>query len=198
MRLENAALRRAVAVVALLNLAYFGIEFAVALHIGSASLFADSADFFEDAAVNFLIFAALGWSAARRAKVGMLLSAVLLAPAVAFLCTLWTKFHAPVPPAAIPLTVTGLGALLINLFSAFLLARYRRHAGSLTHAAFLSARNDAIANIAIIAAGLLTLPLRSVWPDVIVGCGIALMNLDAARAVWTVARDEHRLAQAKG
>ena len=60
------ALRRAVLIVALLNLAYFGVEFAVALRIGSVSLFADSADFFEDAAVNFLIVAALGWSAARR------------------------------------------------------------------------------------------------------------------------------------
>ncbi|MBR1041112.1 cation transporter [Bradyrhizobium viridifuturi] len=194
---DERALRRAVAIVALLNLAYFGIEFAVALAIGSVSLLADSADFFEDAAVNFLIFAALGWSAARRAKVGMLLSAILLAPALAFLWTLWQKFNAPVPPAAIPLSITGLGALAINLFCAVLLARHRHHAGSLTKAAFLSARNDALANVAIIAAGLVTLRLPSIWPDVIVGFGIALMNLDAAREVWTAARDEHRLAEAQ-
>jgi Co/Zn/Cd efflux system component len=37
-----AALREAVRLVALLNLAYFGIEFAVASAIGSVSLFADS------------------------------------------------------------------------------------------------------------------------------------------------------------
>lgn len=190
-------LRRVVAIVALLNLAYFGVEFAVALHIGSVSLFADSADFFEDAAVNFLIFAALGWTAKHRSRVGMILAAVLLAPVVAFLWTLWTKLHAPNPPAAFPLTITGLGALAINLSSAFLLACYRDHAGSLTKAAFLSARNDAIANIAIIAAGLFTLRLPSVWPDVVVGCGIALMNLDAARAVWTTATDEHRLVSAE-
>jgi len=194
---DERALRRAVAIVALLNLAYFGIEFAVALAIGSVSLLADSADFFEDAAVNFLIFAALGWSAARRAKVGMLLSAILLAPALAFLWTLWQKFNAPVPPAAIPLSITGLGALAINLFCAVLLARHRHHAGSLTKAAFLSARNDALANVAIIAAGLVTLRLPSIWPDVIVGFGIALMNLDVAREVWTAARDEHRLAEAQ-
>ena len=194
---DERALRRAVAIVALLNLAYFGIEFAVALAIGSVSLLADSADFFEDAAVNFLIFAALGWNAARRAKVGMLLSAILLAPALAFLWTLWQKFNAPVPPAAIPLSITGLGALAINLFCAVLLARHRHHAGSLTKAAFLSARNDALANVAIIAAGLVTLRLPSIWPDVIVGFGIALMNLDVAREVWTAARDEHRLAEAQ-
>lgn len=194
---EGAALRRVVQIVALLNLAYFGIEFAVALAIGSVSLLADSADFFEDAAVNFLIFAALGWSATRRAKVGMLLSGILLVPALAFLWTLWQKFDAPIPPDAVPLTITGGGALIVNLFCAFLLARHRHHSGSLTKAAFLSARNDAFANVAIIAAGIATLYVRSIWPDVIVGFGIAIMNLDAARAVWTAARDEHRLAKAE-
>jgi Co/Zn/Cd efflux system component len=194
---DDKALRDAVAVVALLNLAYFGIEFAVALAIGSVSLLADSADFLEDAAVNFLIFAALRWSATRRAKLGMLLSAVLLAPALAFLWTLWEKFSAPTPPAAISLSITGAGALTINMFCAFLLARFRHHAGSLTRAASLSARNDALANLAIIAAGLLTLELPSIWPDVIVGFGIAFMNLDAAREVWTAARGEHRTANAQ-
>src|SRR5262249_3242103 len=62
----------------------------------------------------------------------------------------WEKFNAPVPPAAGPLSLTGLGALAINLFCALLLARYRAHRGSLTRAAFLSPRNDALANIAII------------------------------------------------
>ena len=55
-----AGLRSAVRLVAILNLAYFGIEFAVAGAIGSVSLFADSIDFLEDASVNFLILVALG------------------------------------------------------------------------------------------------------------------------------------------
>ena len=161
------------------------------------SLFADSADFFEDAAVNFLIVAALGWSAARRARVGMLLSAILLAPAIAFLWTLWHKLSAPLPPDAIALSATGLGALLVNLIAAFLLARHRRRGGSLAKAAWLSARNDALANVAIIVAGLVTLRVHSPWPDIIVGIGIAIMNLDAAREVWMAAREEHLLSQAE-
>jgi Co/Zn/Cd efflux system component len=190
------ALRNAVRIVALLNLAFFGVEMAVALRIASVSLLADSADFFEDAAVNFLIFTVLGWSPIQRARVGMALSAVLLLPAAAFLWTLWGKLAHPVPPQPLALGVTGLAALAINLSCAFLLARYRAHSGSLTKAAFLSARNDAIANVAIIAAGAVTALTRSLWPDVIVGLGIAVMNADAARAVWTAARDEHRDAAA--
>ena len=46
--------------------------------------------------------------------------------------------------------------------------------GSLTRAAFLSARNDALANVAIVATGLITAFLwRSAWPDVVVGLAIA-------------------------
>lgn len=48
----DAALRSTVRTVAALNLGYFGIEFAVALTIGSVALFADSVDFLEDAAIN--------------------------------------------------------------------------------------------------------------------------------------------------
>lgn len=188
-------LRRTVAIVGLLNLGYFGVEFAVALAIGSVSLFADSIDFLEDASVNFLIFMALGWTAARRARTGMVLAAILLLPALATLWTAWDKLLVPVPPAPLPLSITGLGALAINLACALLLARYRTHSGSLTRAAFLSARNDALANVAIILTALVTAFIwRSAWPDLIVGLGIAVLNADAAREVWTAARQEQRSA----
>lgn len=50
------------------------------------------------------------------------------------------------------------------------------------------------ANIAIIIAGVLTAATFSLWPDLIVGLGIAALNADAAREVWAAARDEHREA----
>lgn len=188
-------LRRVVAGVALANAAYFFVEFFVARKIGSVSLFADSIDFLEDAAVNFLIFAALGWSVRNRARAGMVLAAILLVPALALLWTAWQKFNAPTPPEPWLLSGTGLGALAVNLACAVVLARFRHHSGSLTRAAFLSARNDAFANIAIILAGLVTLFWRSGWPDLLVGLGIAIVNADAAKEVWLAARDEHRSAQ---
>lgn len=189
------ALRRVVAWVAALNLGYFGIEFAVALTIGSVSLFADSIDFLEDASVNLLILLALGWSAKGKARAGMALAFILLAPTVATLWTAWDKYQLPVAPDPLPLSLAGLGALAVNLTCAFMLARFRFHRGSLTMAAFLSARNDAFANVAIIAAGLATAFIwHSAWPDLIIGLAIALMNADAAREVWDAARKEHKAA----
>jgi len=189
------ALQRAVLIVALFNLGYFGIEFAVASAIGSVSLFADSIDFLEDASVNFLIVVALGWSAIWRARVGMVLAAILLIPSVATLWIAWQKFAAPVPPEPLALSLTGAGALIVNLTCAFILARHRDHSGSLSKAAFLSARNDALANVAIIVAGLVTVYTLSAWPDLIVGLGIAALNADAARQVIAAAREEHPKAE---
>jgi len=82
---SHAALRRTVMLVALLNLGYFFVEFFMARRIGSVSLLADSVDFLEDASVNLIIAFALGWSARSRARVGLLLAAVLLLPGLATL-----------------------------------------------------------------------------------------------------------------
>jgi|SRR6185437_6015259 len=184
-------LRQVVAIVAALNLAYFGVEFSVATAIKSVSLFADSIDFLEDTSVNILILIALGWTARNRARVGMALAGILLIPGIATLWTAWEKFALPVAPNAVVLSWIGAGALAVNLSCAFMLARYRHHSGSLTKAAFLSARNDTLANVAIIAAGLVTAFTQSAWPDLIVGLGIAAMNADAAREVFNAARREH-------
>ena len=189
------SLRQTVLLVALLNLAYFGVEFGVAIAIGSVSLFADSVDFLEDASINILIAAGLGWSAQNRARLGMVLAGVILVPVAATLWTAWQKFAAPVPPQPLPLTLTGAGAFLVNFACAFLLGRFRHHSGSLTRAAFLSARNDVLANVAIVAAGLATAATLSVWPDLIVGLGIAALNADAARQVMNAARAERKAAQ---
>lgn len=188
---EHVQLRKAVRLVALLNLLYFGIEFATARSVRSVSLFADSIDFLEDATVNLLILMALGWPSARRARVGQLLAAILLVPGIATLWTAWGKVVAPEAPSPVALGLTGTGALAVNLFCAIHLVRFRNEGGSLTKAAFLSARNDAIANFGIIAAAFATRATASVWPDLLVGLGIFAMNLDAAGEVFSAAKREH-------
>jgi Co/Zn/Cd efflux system component len=186
-------LQRTIWAVALLNLAYFSVEFSGALAIGSVALYADSIDFLEDASLNLLIAVALRWRAPARARVGRALAAMLLIPSLSTVWTAWRKFDLPVPPDPLPLSVLGAGALCVNLTCALMLTRFRAHQGSLTRAAFLSARNDAIANVAtILAAAVTALWWRSAWPDLIVGLGILFMNADAARVVWGAARSEPR------
>ncbi len=188
----SSSFKKVVFLVALLNFAYFWVEYGVAIQIGSVSLFADSIDFLEDTAINILILIAIGWSAHRRAQIGFLLAGIILIPSISTLWMVWQKFIHPMAPDPSLLTYTGLGALIINVSCAFLLVNFRKHTSSLVKAAFLSARNDAFANIAIIASGLMTVYSASMWPDLVVGLGIFALNLDAAKAVFSVAREEKR------
>lgn len=187
---DRQALKRTVAIVAALNFGYFFIEFAIAAAIASVALFADSIDFLEDATVNMLVLLALGWTASKRRGVGIILAACLMIPALAALYTAWDKLAAPTVPDPALLTLAGLGALVVNGLCAILLSRVRHHGGSLSLAAFLSARNDVAANLAIIGAGLATAAIGSIWPDLIVGLGIALMNSNSAYDVFKAAMGE--------
>ena len=184
-------IRRAVLIVALLNFGYFFVEFAAAIAIGSASLFADSADFLEDTAINMLVFFAVAWPASRRRTAGSVLAALILIPAVAAIVTVVMKILNPEPPSPEGLTGVALGALVVNLICAVILLRLRNEGSSLATGAWLAARNDALANILIIVAGLLTFVWATAWFDIIVGAIIAVVNLSAAKEVWEESREEH-------
>lgn len=188
-------LRRTVLVVAGLNFAYFWVEIVVALSIESVSLFADGVDFLEDTAVNLLIALALGWSLARRALVGRVMALVLLVPTVAAVWQAVTKAGDPQPPGVLPLVVTAGGAIVVNGLSAWLLARVRHHSGSLSAAAYLSARNDVAINVTIIAMAGLTAWTGSGWPDIVLGLVIVALGLTAAREVWELAGEERLAAK---
>lgn len=190
--MANSSLRRAALAVLILNFGFFFFEFGVARAIGSVSLFADSVDFLEDSAVNVLLLAALGWGQKARAKAGMVMAGLIFVPSLATLWQAIAKIWHPQAPDAAWLAFTGLAAMAVNFCAALILSRHRHAGGSLTRAAFLSARNDVLANAAIILAGAITAYLwHSLWPDMIAGLGIGAMNLDAAKEVWEAAREEH-------
>lgn len=189
-------LRWTVLVVALLNLTYFFVEFSVALMAGSVSLLADSVDFLEDTAVNVLIFAALGWRLTRRAAMGKAMALILLFPAVVAGWQVVQRIAAPLAPDVAPVVLASLGAIAVNGTSAWLLAKVRHRGGSLSRAAFLSARNDVLVNVSILVMAGVTLWTDSGWPDLILGCLIILLALHAAHEVWEVSEEERLAAKA--
>lgn len=188
--MSRLTLRQAVLVVALLNGAYFVVEFIVARQVSSVSLFADSIDFLEDTSLSLLVFLAATWTLQRRARVGHVLALLLLVPALTALWVLVDKLLHPTPPEAIGFGLASAGALVVNLVCAYILVSHRNTRGSLSRAAWLSARNDAVVNLAMIAAALLTLVWVSAWPDVILGAAVIALNADAAVKVWRRASAE--------
>ena len=182
--------KKAVFLVAVLNLIFFFIEFTVALNIRSVSLLADSIDFIEDTSINFLIFFAVSLSLVKRAKISIFLSIIMMLPGFVAIWAVWKQIIYQQPPEPIELSIVGFGALVVNCLCTYILIKFRNYSGSLTKAAFLSARNDAIANITIIIAGIITIFHPSVWPDILVGLFIAYIRTESALEIFIKARDE--------
>ena len=183
-------LRKTVLVVASLNLLYFVVEFYYGHLFNSVALVGDSIDFLEDASVNILIALAIGWSLKKRQQTSYFLALLLLLPGIAFLWNAIHQLFTPEVPQGKGMGIVGLGALLVNLSCAFLIAKHRREEGGLVTAAFYSARNDAVANVLIISAGLFTLKYPSIWPDLLIGVVIFTINADAAKEVIDASRNE--------
>lgn len=179
----NLSLRKTVALVAVLNLAYFAVEISFAQIYGSISLLSDSLDFLEDASINLLIFIAFTWSITARKRLSYLLACLLLIPGVLFLIQAVSRLNKPEIPNGAGMSLVGFGALAINIFCVAILIRHKRAEGGLAKAAYLSARNDAFANVLIIIAGAVTHFWSSQIPDLVIGLIIFAMNFDAAKQV---------------
>ena len=182
--------KKAVFFVAILNLLYFFVEFIVALNIRSVSLLADSIDFIEDASINFLIFFAVSLTTIKKARISILLSIIMLLPGIIALWAVWQQIIHQEPPAPVELSTVAFGALIINCLCTLILIKFRNYSGSLTKAAFLSARNDALANIAIIFTGIITILYPSIWPDILVGLLIAYIRAESALVIYKNATKE--------
>ena len=182
--------KKAVFLVAVLNLIFFFIEFTVALNIRSVSLLADSIDFIEDTSINFLIFFAVSLSLVKRAKISIFLSIIMMLPGLVAIWAVWKQIIYQQPPEPIELSIVGFGALVVNCLCTYILMKFRNYSGSLTKAAFLSARNDAVANFTIIFAGIITIFYPSIWPDILVGLFIAYIRTESALEIYKKAHSE--------
>ena len=186
------SVRRTLIIVASLNLAYFFIELFAAIKINSVSLFADSIDFLEDTFVNLLILFSFLISSTFRPKLSKILVIVILLPGLTALWAAWEQLVRPLPLEAFKLTLVGFGALLTNITCTIILMKFRKKNKSLIKAAFLSARNDVLANLIIIVAGIIIMIYPSIWPDLIAGLIIFLINFDAAYKVYQIANSEDK------
>ena len=94
------------------------------------------------------------------------------------------------PPEPLTLSATAIIAMVINLVCAILLMNLREADSALMRGAWLAARNDVLANLLILAAGVVTIFWFSAWPDIVVGLVIGVINLTAAKEVYEQARAE--------
>ncbi len=171
--------RKALLLAAALNFAMVFVEVGGALYANSIALMADAIDFLEDSITYVIAVALIGLGRAPRAIFGVITAFLMFVPGLWIAWKTVEQLLYGLPPDPLPMGAIGLLALAVNIYCAFILLPHRK--GDSAHqGVWLSTRNDAVANIAIVLAGVATAFSSSVWPDVIVGLGIAALNLHAA------------------
>lgn len=171
------------------NAAMFFVEIAASAASGSASLAADAVDFAGDAGNYALSLAALAagglWVSRAALAKGMAMAAYGMGVVAFASWRLWLG----VPPEPITMGIVGLLALAANLGVAWMLYAYRNGDANM-RAVWLCTRNDAISNLAVLAAAAGVLGSSSVWPDVAVAAIMAGLALRSAAEVIRSARAE--------
>lgn len=148
----------------------------------SLSLTADAMDFFSDSVNYAITLAVLGLSLNSRASAALFKGICMGLVGLYVLYTSISHIINGVLPQAHIMGIVGFLALLTNVVVALLLFRHR--AGDANRQSiWICSRNDAIANIAVIAAGGGVWFSQSGWPDVCVGLGIAALGLWGANTI---------------
>ena len=169
---ETAAYRRALWLVAALNLAMGAIESVFGYVAGSQALKADALDFLGDGVITGLGLVAVGWGTDPRARAALAQGVFLALMGLGvFAVTLYRVFITQMPEAAL-MGSLGLMALAVNVACAVILLRHRDGDANV-RAVWLFSRNDAIGNAAVILAALAVVATGSHWPDLITAVAIA-------------------------
>lgn len=188
---KDPAYRRALWIVVLLNLGFGACEIVGGFIADSQALKADSLDFIGDGTITLIGLIALGWTAAARARIALVQGLFLLTLGLGVIGVAFWRALTAVAPEAELMGGIGVVALLVNVTSALVLSRFREGDANV-RAVWLFSRNDAVANVAVIAAAGLVAWTGSAWPDLAVAAVIALLFLHSAYEILRGARAELR------
>lgn len=181
--------RRILWIVLVLNLIMFFVEGIAGWLAQSNALMADALDMLGDAAIYgfslFVIQLAPIW----RTRSGILKATIMSLFAFGILGSAVYRVSHQVVPVASAMGIVGSLALLINLFCAYLLLRFRDDDVNM-RSAWLCSRNDVLANLGVLAAAGGVAWTGSHWPDLAVGVIIAGLILQSSFGIFKEAKVE--------
>lgn len=188
---DSPAWRRALWIALGVNAVMFALEIGAGFAADSRSLQADALDFLGDAANYAISLGVVGLGLAWRARSALVKGATIVAFGLYVLFSaIWAAFGDASPKPEV-MGAVGLLALLTNAGVALMLFRFR-NGDSNMRSVWICSRNDAIGNVAVMAAALGVLGTGSAWPDLIVAGVMAALALGGGAQILRQARDELR------
>lgn len=185
------AYRRVLWVVLAINAVMFVVELGAGMLAGSASLQADALDFLGDAANYGISLFVVGMALRYRAMAAVAKGATMGAFGLWVLGIAgWHALNDTVPQAA-TMGAVGFAALVANA-SSFALLWACRTGDANMRSAWVCSRNDALGNLAVLAAAAGVFGTGAGWPDVIVAAIMACLSFQGAFVVLRQAAGELR------
>ena len=178
-----------------INLAMFVVEGAASLHSGSVSLLADAIDFFGDSANYVLSLTVLSMGMLWRGRAAMVKGITMTVFGFAVLGRAAWVAQSGITPEPFTMGAVGLLALVANAVVAITLFKFRAGDSDM-RSVWLCSRNDAIGNVAVMAAALGVFGTGTAWPDLGVATMMGLLAITAGVSVVTHARSDIRNAKA--
>lgn len=179
------AYKRALWIVVLLNVGYGVVEIVGSFLAGSQALQADALDFLGDGMISFLGLVAVGWGLAARAKAALLQGVFLGLLGLGVVASTIYRVFIEHQPESVLMGGFALVAFVVNVLAAVVLIPHRKGDANM-RAVWLFSRNDAIGNLAVVAAAGLVWWTGTQWPDLVVAFAVAGLFLQSA---WSIIRD---------
>lgn len=181
--------RRALWIALLLNAGMFLVEIVAGVAADSRALQADALDFLGDAANYAISLGVAGFALAWRARAALIKGWTLIVLASwVVISTGWALWRGASPE---PFAMGGIGiaALVVNVGVALMLYRFRSGDANM-RSVWICSRNDAIGNVAVVAAAAGVLGTGSALPDLAVAMILAGLGLSGGWQIIRQARGE--------
>jgi len=178
----NAAYRRVLWIVLVINAVMFVVEIGAGLAAGSASLQADALDFLGDAGNYIISLAVLSMALRYRAMAALAKGLTMGAFGLWVVGTVVWHAAMGTVPEPITMGIVGVAALIANAACAVLLYAYRDGDANM-QSVWICSRNDVLGNLAVLLAALGVFGTGTGWPDLVVAAIMASLALQGATIV---------------
>ena len=183
--------RTALWIALLLNGAMFFVEAYVGASADSRALMADAMDFFGDAANYAISLAVAGLALTWRAKAALFKGVTLIVLGLIVLAAGVYSVVVGSSPEPQAMGIVGTLALMVNFGVAALLYRFRGGDSNMK-SVWICSRNDAVGNIAVVAAAAGVFGTGTAWPDLIVALVLAGLGISGGIQIVGHARTDLR------